>query len=221
MKLFFLITCFALCGFSEVTQLSVIIKQNEEQIRQIQELLEKSKLSIAEARSARELLQQLTTGLDRSLDLMSRSKDYAEIIQHLQIKDNFRNLSFPAENSSKHLEQVSKGLKTPLFSKQDLTDFKSFQQNIALANDADIKAIGGVETLTDKATPYDLQRISTSSALAQWKAVVRLSAQLAEMVSELRSLREEVLAQRVKEEAAQEKEKAWLSEAINGATQKP
>src|SRR5438067_1257192 len=90
-----------LLGFADAAQLAVIINQNEEQIRQIHELLEKTQLTVDEARQARELLHRLTSGIDSSIDTLKNSKELSESIQRIQQKENFRTISTAPKQSFK------------------------------------------------------------------------------------------------------------------------
>jgi hypothetical protein len=167
----------------ESLQLQQLIDKSEQQIRTAKELLNYSKQDTASLEKAAAILEKLSAGIDKSIKKYQGTKAYEKALLEIQSKDDFERPQYDARRPD---------AKDPHSKAFD--NFIKFQHQSVSANLSDLSNQEKLEQALQSAEQGFVPKIQTQAQLGSWQANTRISAQLAELLSTLHALREDLLA---------------------------
>lgn len=164
-------------------QLQQLIEKSQQQIDEAKKLVENSKADVRASEQAAHVLDQLSRGLDRSIEQFKGTRAYERALLELQSQ---RTADRAKDESKDPREREKKNAET----------FDQFQQQTLEANRNDLADQEKLEQALHTAEPGFVPKIQTRAQLGSWQAGTRTSAQLSELLIAVRQLSDEVRAQK-------------------------
>lgn len=159
---------------AESIQLQKLILNSEQQLKTLREILEVNHRDAdAIVRTAR-LLENLSAGLDRSIEAFKGTDAYAQALLRMQTE------------SAQKL-----GFQQPTADEKRLRDF---QQQTISANRDDLEDQRRLAERLSAAEPGFVPKLQAQAALGDWRSNTRLSIQMAELLASIQILREDLKA---------------------------
>lgn len=157
---------------TESMQLQQLIHQSEEQLKALKEILSNSKQDTKSLEKASQILDQLSQGIDRSIEQFQGTPAYEKALLQIQ---------------SDRLAEEKK--------KNDLSknkDFQKYQNDSWQANQSDLDQQQKIETALRSAEPAFVPKLQTQAQIGSWRTATRVSSQLSEILSNVQGLREDL-----------------------------
>jgi len=164
---------------NESLQLQQLIEQSQRQIEEAKKLVESSKADVKAGERAAQVLDQLASGLDRSIEQFKGTRAYEQALLQVQA-----DRAKPAEKNPREKE------------KKDSEDYDRFQRETLNANKNDLADQEKLEQALQTAEPGFVPKLQTRAQLGSWQANTRTSAQMSELLAAVRDLKEEVRSQK-------------------------
>ncbi|MDB5038594.1 MAG: hypothetical protein JWQ35_2122 [Bacteriovoracaceae bacterium] len=176
-------------------QLLLLIEQSQKQVEALQKILQNSELTSEQMKHALELTAHLNEGIDSKLNPLKDTKEYHAALIAIQNREDFAATHSLTDQSRVHPELL--GPDELKKNNQSYLDFKNFQSGLVRANEADIQNFQILEKQIAESPPGALSRLHAEAASKNWETNLRLSMQLTELLDQMRSVREEMVQQRV------------------------
>jgi hypothetical protein len=150
----------------ESLQMQRLITTAEAQLKSIRELLKASNQDAKSLDAASHSLEKLTAGLEKSVAQFQGTKEYQDAL--LQLQSDAGSKLKPDERQER------------------------FQKESVRANLVDLDEVKKLSSALKTAEPGFVPKIAAEAQLGAWQSNARISAQLTEVVSELRTLQSQL-----------------------------
>ena len=198
MILFFAIQFLAFPSVAMPGENIELILLMREQVKELEKLVRSQELTAKQTKRAMDLSEQLTSGINATLFSFRDSREYAQAILELQKKekgDSGLKLSqlkdrLRSESNSEILNEVK-------MEEQRAQDLDSFQQKIVGANSADLKKLDQWDERVQSAGLGEVAKMNAQMGGKLLESNLRVSMQITELLNEFRSLRREIVQQRI------------------------
>ncbi|MBX3023010.1 MAG: hypothetical protein KF799_15145 [Bdellovibrionales bacterium] len=152
---------------TETWQLQQLIDKSEQQVRSARELIKYSQRDSQALEKAARLLQEMSNGIDKSIEGYKGTRVYEQALLQMQAQDQ----SAPSEKDrAKIIERVSR-----------------FRAQSLKANQSDLQAQEKLEQALQTAAPGFIPKLQAQAQLGHWQTTTRLSVQLAEFISTMQN----------------------------------
>lgn len=201
MIVFFLITqilTFAQSPFSaENVQLQRLINKSEEQIKSLKQVLKYSKQDAASLEKAARILEEMSSGIDKSIEKYQGTKTYEKALIELQSKDDFKSTYADSERMRNQYAKQEVGGQDALDTA--FVDLVKFQKESVKANASDLSDQEKLQQALLSGQQGFIPKIQAQAQLGSWQANTRVSSQLTELLAAVHAVREELRALRLNE----------------------
>lgn len=170
-------------------QLQQLIRQSERQIESLQEIINYSKKETATLDKALRVLENLTLGIDESIQQYKGTDIYERALLRLQMEDEFSRTFTDSEQVRMLTEE---GADQAPGNKMSTTDISEFQKQSVKANQAALDQIEELKEHLSSVQPGIVPKIQAQIQLSTWQSNTQLSMQLTEIISVIHAIREEM-----------------------------
>ncbi|PIT99305.1 MAG: hypothetical protein COT74_09885 [Bdellovibrionales bacterium CG10_big_fil_rev_8_21_14_0_10_45_34] len=171
-------------------QLRQLVLQTREQIELLKQSLETSKLSSSQLDGIDRSLGRLSSGVDRSLEKVQGTALYEKAMLEVQSNNSFKNTFTEAKQLKEVIDADPRGRDDEAQMKTG--DFINFQKSGVLANQDDLARQKMLEQALNSAEPGFVPKVIAESQIGNWRANVRVSSQLIQMLATMQAIREEL-----------------------------
>lgn len=173
---------------AENQQLGILIEQSQSQIEELRHLLKSTNVTRDELERASDLLEKMTQGIDAEISPLEAARPgLAGVVEQQSSKSNRQLQPFDRSDWKTYRRYFPKKAETEA---EDLKEFLRFQQQITEANTGDFGDLMRLQSNLLTAEGGELSRMSVQVQSKVWESNLRLSAQLTEVLEEMRFLRE-------------------------------
>lgn len=186
----------------------LLIHKAEEQIQKLEKILRSSRQQEEDLAEVKKILSQLLSDIDDSLEPHRSSSEYQKAILAIQREQLMTDRQKLEEAKNKKMQGIEKRL-----DHLSTVASQEHRDNVLLANEADLEQIERLEKLVQDSHGQKASALTVHSSLNTWKASVRLSSQLSELLNRLDKISKELEYKRLLEELAIEREKEMIFSA--------
>ncbi len=178
-------------------QLQKLIVKSEEQIGILKEILHQSKRDAASLEKASKVLEDLSSGIEKSIEKYQGTQAHQQALLALQSKNDYEKTYSDAKTVRERTVQT--GTFDQELRRNEFEDLIQFQKESVRANQSDMTNQRRLEEALRAAQPGFIPKIEAQAQLGSWQANTRISAQMTELLTSMHAMREELRALRAKE----------------------